>query len=65
VSKPNQNRVQTIGQYMGRVIVKTITNQNGTYEFNRIAQCTDEGCPLDQLNDNEVLLTPGLIYRHK
>jgi len=33
------------------------------YVFDRIAECDAEGCSLDQLKKNEVLIRPGLIYR--
>ena len=52
-----------VGDYMGKPIFKTVENQNGTYVFDRIANCDAEGCPLDQLSHNELLLEPGLIYK--
>ena len=54
-----------IGNYMGQPIFKTITSRNGTYIFDRIAKCVDGEFPLDQLDKDEVLIKPGLIYRHQ
>jgi len=65
VSKRNQNYGPPIGTFMGRPIFRSIENQDGTFVFDRIAQCDDEGCPLDQLAQNERLFAPGLIYRYK
>jgi hypothetical protein len=33
--------------------------------FDRIAEYEDDEFPLDRLSENEVLVEPGLIYRHK
>jgi hypothetical protein len=54
-----------IGKYLGHPIYKTIQSNNGTYEFDRIARNIDGEFPLDQLNKDEVLIRPGLIYRIK
>jgi hypothetical protein len=54
-----------IGKYLGHPIYKTIQSNNGTYEFDRIARNIDGEFPLDQLNKDEVLIRPGLIYRVK
>jgi hypothetical protein len=54
-----------IGKYLGQPIYKTIQSNNGTYEFDRIARNIDGEFPLDQLNKDEVLIRPGLIYRVK
>ncbi|MEN8108041.1 MAG: hypothetical protein ABFS22_08555 [Pseudomonadota bacterium] len=54
-----------IGNYLGQPIFKTITSRNGTYIFDRIAKNIDGEFPLDQLDKDEVLIKPGLIYRHK
>lgn len=56
---------QSIGQYMGKPIFESIEVQNEAYVFDRIAQYVDDGYPLDQLKQNELLVEPGLIYRHK
>ncbi len=50
---------------MGRPIFESIRVQNEPYIFDRIAQYVDDEFPLDQLASNEVLVEPGLIYRHK
>ena len=52
-----------IGSHLGKPIYKTITQQDKTYIFDRLAKCDRDGCPLDQLNKNELLFNPGLIYK--
>jgi len=54
-----------IGNCMGQPIFKTITSRDGTYVFDRIAKSVDGEFPLDQLGKDEVLIRPGLIYRHQ
>lgn len=54
-----------IGSYMGHPIFQSISNPDGTFIFDRIAQSEDDGYPLDQLRENELLLNPGLIYRRQ
>jgi len=54
-----------VGNYMGQPIRKTITSSSGTYVFDRIARNVDGEFPLDQLNKDELLIRPGLIYRPK
>ena len=54
-----------VGYCMGQPIFKTITSRDGTYVFDRIAKSVDGEFPLDQLGQNEVLIKPGLIYRHQ
>lgn len=56
---------QAIGNYLGRPIFESIEVQDDTYVFDRIAQYEDDEFPLDRLSENEVLVEPGLIYRHK
>jgi len=53
----------TIGTYLGKPIYKSIKNDEGKYEFDRVAECDRDGCPLDQLANGEILFIPGLIYR--
>ena len=53
----------TIGTHLGKPIYQTITQHDRKYVFDRIAQCDRDGCPLDQLNKDELLFVPGLIYR--
>ena len=51
------------GNYLGQPIFETIQLHSGTYVFDRIAECVDGEFPLDQLNKDELLIRPGLIYR--
>jgi hypothetical protein len=50
---------------MGRPIFESIEVQDDTYVFDRIAEYEDDEFPLDRLSANELLVEPGLIYRHK
>ena len=59
------NNNHAIGNYMGKPIFESIEVQDSTYVFDRIAQYEDDEFPLDRLSANEVLVEPGLIYRHK
>ena len=52
-----------IGTYLGKTIYETIESNGYKYVYDRLAQCDEEGCPLNQLNTNEVMFNPGLIYR--
>jgi len=52
-----------IGSHLGKPIYETITQHNDRYIFDRLAKCDRDGCPLDQLRKNELLINPGLIYR--
>jgi len=61
----NQNRSLQVGNYLGQPIRETITASTGTYVFDRIAKNVDGEFPLDQLNKDELLIRPGLIYRPK
>ncbi|MDT8387990.1 MAG: hypothetical protein RQ736_10775 [Thiogranum sp.] len=56
---------QKIGNYMGKPIFESIELREDTYVFDRIAQYEDDEFPLDRLSENELLIEPGLIYRHK
>ena len=56
-------RNSQVGNYLGQPIFKTIEVRNGTYVFDRIAECVDGEFPLDQLHKGELLIKPGLIYR--
>lgn len=56
---------QAIGNYMGKPIFECIEVQDDVYVFDRIARYGDDEFPLDQLAANELLVEPGLIYRHK
>ncbi|TCK18785.1 hypothetical protein DFR30_2069 [Thiogranum longum] len=59
------HRGNAIGTYFGKPIFESIELQNEPYVFDRIAQYEDDEFPLDRLSENEVLVEPGLIYRHK
>jgi hypothetical protein len=50
---------------MGKPIFESIEVQDSTYVFDRIAQYEDGEFPLDRLSTNELLVEPGLIYRHQ
>ena len=63
MSKSNQVYGARIGSYLGKPIFESIKNTEGEYLFDRIARCVDNEYPLDQLDRNEVLLEPGLIYK--
>lgn len=54
-----------VGSYLGHPIAETITSGADTYVFNRIAEHIDGEYPLDQLQQDEILVRPGLIYRHQ
>jgi len=54
-----------IGNYLGKPIFESIEVQDDTYIFDRIATYVDDEFALDRLSENEVLVEPGLIYRHK
>ena len=56
---------QLVGNYLGQPIYQTIESGNSTYVFDRIATSVDGEFPLDQLNRDELLIKPGLIYRPK
>jgi hypothetical protein len=54
-----------VGNYLGQPIFQTIESASSTYVFDRIAVSVDGEFPLDQLNKDELLIKPGLIYRPK
>ncbi len=64
-AKRSAPAVDSLGDYMGEPIRETITAPGGTYVFDRIARHVDGEFPLDQLNKDELLIRPGLIYRPK
>ncbi len=53
----------TIGSHLGKPIYQFFEEQDTRYVFDRLAECDDEGCPLDQVKKDELLLNPGLIYK--
>ena len=65
MNKRTQYFGPSIGHYMGKPIFQSITGPDGTLVFDRIARCDEEGCPLDQLKQDEVMMAPGLIYRQQ
>lgn len=65
MAQAQTHRVSQVGNYLGQPIYKTIESNNATYVFDRIAVCVDGEFPLDQLNKDELLIRPGLIYRPK
>ena len=52
-----------VGNYLGHPIAEKITTRTCTYVFDRIAENIDGEFPLSQLNKDELLIRPGLIYR--
>jgi hypothetical protein len=65
VAQSQTQRASLVGNYLGQPIYQTIESRNGTYVFDRIAENIDGEFPLDQLNKDELLIRPGLIYRAK
>lgn len=52
----------TVGSHLGKPIYQTIESEGIKYNFERMAVCDSDGCPLQQLAANEVMFSPGLIY---
>ena len=52
-----------IGSHLGKPIYESIARNGYKYVYDRLAECDSDGCPLDQLKQNEVMFNPGLIYR--
>ena len=65
MAQSQTQRTSLAGSYLGQPIHQTIESRSGTYVFDRIAENIDGEFPLDQLNKNELLIKPGLIYRPK
>ena len=59
----NSQNNRAIGSHLGKPIYETIQEEETQYTFDRIAKCDEEGCPLDQVKKNELLVKPGLIYK--
>lgn len=55
--------VPNIGTHIGKPIFKTIESDGVQYDYDRKAECDEDGCPLQQLANNEILFNPGLIYK--
>ena len=53
----------TVGSHLGRPIYQTVETDGVQYDFARMAVCDSDGCPLQQLAKNEMLINPGLIYK--
>jgi len=58
-------RKPQLDDYLGHPVYQTIEVHNVLYIFDRIAVNIDGEFPLDQLNKDELLVKPGLIYRPK
>lgn len=53
-----------IGKYYDKVIYETINHHGKIFNYNRIALQDDDGrIDLEQLSDDEVVCSPGLIYK--
>ena len=65
VAQTGTHQGPLVGNYLGQPIYQTIESGNDTYVFDRIAESIDGEFPLDQLNKDELLIKPGLIYRPK
>lgn len=52
-----------IGSHLGKPIYESIEDNELKYVFDRLAEGDTDGYPLDQLEANELLLNPGLIYK--
>jgi hypothetical protein len=52
-----------IGSHLGKPVYDFVIQSGKKYIFDRLAECDSEGCPLDQLNKDELLFVPGLIYK--
>ena len=61
MNKPRYGRA--IGSHLGKPIYESFQEQDTKYVFDRLAKCDTEGCPLDQVKENELLVNPGLIYK--
>ena len=58
-----ENFGPAIGSHLGKPIYKTFNSDGVAYVFDRIAECDLDGCPLQQLAKNELMLKSGLIYK--
>lgn len=65
MAQSQTQRASLVGNYLGQPIYQTIESHSGTYVFDRIAENIDGEYPLEQLNKDELLIRPGLIYRPK
>ncbi|MFK5915131.1 MAG: hypothetical protein QM484_12225 [Woeseiaceae bacterium] len=53
----------TVGTHMGKRIYASIELDGLKYDFDRMGECDIEGCHLQQLVRNEVMLPGGIIYK--
>jgi len=58
-----ENFGPAIGSHLGKPIYKAFSSNGVQYVFDRIAECDMDGCPLQQLSKNELMLKSGLIYK--
>ena len=65
MAQTQTQRASLVGNYLGQPIYQTIESRSGTYVFDHIAENIDGEFPLEQLNKDELLIRPGLIYRPK
>jgi len=52
-----------IGSHLGKAIYETIESEDTKLQYVRKASCEIDGCSLEQLKQDEVMINPGLIYR--
>ena len=52
-----------VGTHLGKPIRKNIESDGNIFQYDRVAECDNDGCPLDQLHKDEVMLKEGLIYK--
>ena len=65
MAQSQPHRSTQLGDYLGHPVYQTIESHNAIYVFDRIAENIDGEFPLEQLNKDELLVKPGLIYRPK
>lgn len=53
----------SIGSHLGKPIYQSIESDGVKYNYDRMAEPDTEGYPLQQLDNNEMLFNPGLIYK--
>lgn len=63
MAKSSSNKHTQVSSFLGHPVAKTIESPSGTYIFDRLATAVNDEFPLDQLNEGELLIRPGLIYR--
>lgn len=63
MAQSSSNTHQNVESFLGHPVAKTIESSSGTYVFDRLATAVNDEFPLDQLNQGELLIRPGLIYR--